>query len=137
VPGPGRIGIERLEGVGVVSLIGEHDLATVSELSATLTATVREHAQVVIDLSQTQFLDSSVLHAIVRAATAADEQHGRLVLQLGTTSIVERVLEVSGLLEMIPRAHGRQQAIQMVTLRRRTSELGPRSSADSAAARRD
>ncbi len=118
MPGPGRIAVERLEGVGVVSLIGEHDLASASELSATLTAIVREQTQVVIDLSETQFLDSSVLHAIVRAATAADEQHGRLVLQLGTTSIVARVLELSGLLEMIPRAHDRQQAIQIVTLRR-------------------
>ena len=117
VPGPGRIAIERLEGVGVVSLIGEHDLATASELSATLTALVREQAQLVIDLSQTQFLDSSVLHAIVRAASAADEQQGRLVLQLGTTSTVERVLKLSGLLEMLPRGHDRRQAIQLAQSR--------------------
>jgi anti-anti-sigma factor len=92
-------------------------LATASELSATLAAVVREQARVVVDLSQTEFLDSSVLHAIVQAASAADEQQGRLVLELGTTSTVERVLELSGLLEMIPRAHDRQQAIQLARCR--------------------
>lgn len=111
--GSGRIAIERLAGVGVVSLIGEHDLASAAELSATLSALLGERAGLVVDLSKTQFLDSSVLHAIVRAASAAEERQGRLVLQVATADTVERVLELSGLLEMIPRARERQEAIRL------------------------
>ena len=80
----------------MLALIGEHDMSTADQLSAT----IREHADlgrgVVIVLTEADFVDSR----IIRELFAGDQlmiAHGRrLVIQSDPASTLEKVLALSG-----------------------------------------
>ena len=84
------------DGVTVLALIGEHDMSTADQLSATIS----EHAElgrgVVIVLTEADFVDSG----IIRELFAGDQlmiAHGRrLVIQSDPASTLEKVLALSG-----------------------------------------
>jgi len=88
-------------GQAVVGLIGEHDLATRAVLSELLASLIGENDLdlIVVDLSDAEFIDSSVLHNLVVADRLTRERGLRLRVRLGTAESVNRVLEISGLLE--------------------------------------
>ena len=54
------------------------------------------------------------LHTLVKTHEAASKQRQAVVLQLATAAIVERILEVSGIDQLIPRASSRSGAIQII-----------------------
>ena len=54
-----RVG-ESVSGVSVVSLLGEHDMASADEVRAALQSGLEGSDGMVVDLSQTLFIDSSV-----------------------------------------------------------------------------
>lgn len=101
------------DGVGVVVVRGEHDLTTAPEVSARLEALGAEARHVVLDVSQTTFLDSSILHVIYQFAARQRDAGRQIVLQLSTEPIVLRVLEVSGLLSELPCARSRDEAVAL------------------------
>jgi anti-anti-sigma factor len=69
----GRIVVDELDSsVWVVELGGEHDLSTVGELHSTLEAIFARGTTIVLDLSQTTFIDSSVLSELIVAQERAD-----------------------------------------------------------------
>ena len=68
----------------------------------------------ILDVSEASFIDSSVIHLVARAAQTAQTTEQTVVLQLGTAAIVERVLEVSGIEEVLPRAHDRREALLVI-----------------------
>jgi anti-anti-sigma regulatory factor len=72
-----------------------------------------QHALVVADLTEADFVDSSVINSLVqanRAASAPDA--GRLVLQCCGDAVVYRVLEVTGILGMIEWSSTRDGAVR-------------------------
>ena len=80
-------------GVPVIALIGEFDLASKDELQQRFRA-LREAncARVVLDLSQTRFMDSTVLGALVQA-----HRDGLGITIRGASGIAQKALDVSGL----------------------------------------
>jgi anti-anti-sigma factor len=81
-PRPSRpaIVVETLsDWVAVVTLRGEHDLGTKTELSGAL-ARACERPRVLVDLSECVFLDSSVLALLLAAHRTQVERDGRLEL---------------------------------------------------------
>jgi anti-sigma B factor antagonist len=80
----------------VLSVTGEVDLATSPELQNALDTALEGSTEVVIDLSQVTFLDSTGLGVLVRAHRRAGEQGARLRLVV-TESTVRRVIDVTGL----------------------------------------
>jgi anti-anti-sigma factor len=98
-----RIAYERLtEDALVVRLLGEWDLGNVSELRATTADVLDECELLIVDLSQTDFIDSSVVHALLDARQQALCQEKRLILQIGAASIIRRALGISGVMDVIP-----------------------------------
>jgi anti-sigma B factor antagonist len=89
--------------VTVISVSGELDLVTAPKL-AELTGRLLEqgHRRLVSDLSGLAFCDSTGLAVFVRTKNRMDQQGGRMSLAAPST-IVYRVLEVSGLLEVLRR----------------------------------
>jgi anti-sigma B factor antagonist len=82
-----------------VALRGEVDAATAHKLADTLDALVDDGAKlVVLDASDVEFLDSSGLRVIVNTGVKLSNAGGRLLIE-GMSGAVQRVLEVSGLLE--------------------------------------
>ena len=102
-PAPFQASASSLEGgVRLVEIHGELDLSTATQLEGPLEdATQAEDANVLIDLADCDFIDSTGIALIVRAwqridATAGNGGKGGLVLCCQNEQ-VRRVLEVTGL----------------------------------------
>ncbi len=99
-------------GQAVVELTGEHDLESKEPLGKLFSSLVEENDLVVVDLSEAEFIDSSVLHGLVTANQLAQARGSRFRLQLGTAAIVEKALELSGLLDHVACVPDRQHALR-------------------------
>jgi anti-anti-sigma factor len=97
-PAPGAVTLERHSpSVAIVTLRGEHDLATRAEINATL-ARVGQEADVLVDLSECTFIDSSAIGALVAAFQVLAEQDRRLELAIPPeAAAIRRVAQVAGL----------------------------------------
>jgi anti-anti-sigma factor len=88
-------------GLAVVSMRGEHDLSTAPELTRAL-AEAAAHSNVVVDLSECTFIDSTVLNALAKTARAVHAQGERLVLVIPSeTSQVARIAQMTHLAEIL------------------------------------
>ncbi len=86
--------------VAVFALSGTLDIATSPSLRAALMeAADRDHHEMIVDLTQLEFLDSTGLGALIGAHKRAAEHHGavRLVAQEGQ---ILRLLRITGLLDV-------------------------------------
>ncbi len=78
---------------------GEVDIATAPQLKIAFDNAINDGALLVIlDASQIEFLDSSGLRVIVNTSNRLSEEGGRLLIE-GMSGVVQRVLEISGLIE--------------------------------------
>lgn len=76
---------------------GELDLASAPELRSRLAQMTSERpAVLVVDLSETTFVDSSGLGAIA-VGLRAQREHGHTLTVTGCTEALRRVFEISGL----------------------------------------
>ena len=95
-------------------LEGDFDLTNAPALDAQIELALDRGNDLILDVSEASFIDSSVIHLVARAAQTAQTTEQTVVLQLGTAAIVERVLEVSGIEEVLPRAHDRREALLVI-----------------------
>jgi anti-anti-sigma factor len=89
-------------GEALVAVSGEIDLTVRDELQDTLSATIDEPGvtKVVVDLSRVSFMDSTGLHVLLTARERA-QSAGVGFRVVGATGLVERVLAVTGVLELL------------------------------------
>lgn len=86
---------ERRDGVARISAYGELDLETVPLLERTLEAVDRlEPARVVLDFTDLSFVDSTGVHAILRAHTRATE-NGNVLVVVNSSENVRKVFELT------------------------------------------
>jgi anti-sigma B factor antagonist len=84
-------------GVAVVALAGEIDLYTCPEFKQELLRVIADGATlVVVDLTNTTFIDSTALGVIIRGVERLKHRDGRLVVVCADPSIV-KIFEVTGL----------------------------------------
>jgi anti-sigma B factor antagonist len=90
-------------GASIVTVRGEHDLSTADELRDALNEALEAPAMIV-DLSETAFIDSAVLGVLIASHRAAVEAGHRwsLVVGRGAGAAVRRILELTGLDVMMP-----------------------------------
>jgi anti-sigma B factor antagonist len=100
-------------GTTVIELIGEHDLATAEELRDAIDSALAQHDGLLVDLTETTFLDSTVINALFRAQRALTARERQLVLQIDGSGIVLRSLEITGLFTEVAVAHERDEAVAM------------------------
>ena len=98
-------------GVAQVVLGGEHDLATRDQLDATLARALATCSHLVVDLSTTKFIDSSAIGVLVATKRRADARGSQFNLLLGTVPIVEKVLEIAGVLPFLNRVRDLDEAL--------------------------
>jgi anti-anti-sigma factor len=80
----------------VLSVRGEIDLVSVPQLEEALRKAETSAAKrVVLDLADVEFMDSSGLHALLRAWQRFEQNRGRLVLSRVSPQ-VRRLLELTG-----------------------------------------
>jgi anti-sigma B factor antagonist len=102
-------------GVGVLELGGDYDMANAPELEAALEKVRAEQRGIVLDLSETTFIDSTIIHVVVRTQRALAGQGSQLALRVQTASIVRRALDVSELAKVVLITADREQAIAIAT----------------------
>lgn len=96
-----------------VCLEGDFDLANEPVFGGQVDQALESGKDLILDLSEATFIDASVINVLLRTATAAGREQS-VVLQLGTAAIVERVLEITRIEQVLPRAHDRQEAVRMI-----------------------
>jgi anti-sigma B factor antagonist len=83
-------------GTWVVAASGEVDLYTVPELERALASSLTAGAtQLVVDLTEASFVDSTVLHVLLRAARQLDGTEGELIVAAPDPN-VRRVFGITG-----------------------------------------
>lgn len=89
-------------GLAVVSMRGEHDLSTVPALAQALEQAAA-HSNVLVDLSECSFMDSSVIQVLIKTAQSLKARGEQLVLVIPPEQrVVARVAELTGLSEILP-----------------------------------
>jgi len=84
----------------IVSVRGDVDLGTVDALSQALEQATRGGGQVVIDMKDVTFLDSTGVRVLVEAYRSAQRSGGALYVR-GARHWVARVLEVTGVARLL------------------------------------
>jgi anti-anti-sigma factor len=98
----GSFPVEVVKGVPVVAAPEEIDITNAEALrSALLTAAAGGHGALVVDMTRTQFCDSSGLHALIAAHKRAGAA-GREVLLVIPSVAVLRVFALTGMDTVIP-----------------------------------
>ena len=93
----GRRPVEVISGVPVVPAPEEIDMISAPELrSALLEAAAHGHGTLVVDMTRTQFCDSSGVHTLLTAHERAEAEGGELLLVI-SAAIVRRIFEITGL----------------------------------------
>jgi anti-sigma B factor antagonist len=87
----------------VVRAVGEVDLATVGLLEQPLIELLDSgFAEIVVNLWEVTFMDSTGLHLLVSVWRRAQDQGVELRFDVDSQGAVQRVLELTGLRELLP-----------------------------------
>jgi anti-anti-sigma factor len=100
-----RVSVDtRVPGVALVALAGEHELDGASKLQEQIDALIAEGVSIVIDLTETVFLDSSIVGVLLGAQkfAAGSLVDYTVVLGKSTGQSVRRMFEITGLSEILP-----------------------------------
>jgi anti-sigma B factor antagonist len=100
----GHIGVEAEGEVVVLVLLGEHDLSTAPDVRAAVDEAVGSGRDVIVDLAQTEFIDSSILGVLVsgyRSATAEPESHRSFAVVARPDGPVTRLFELVAISDLI------------------------------------
>lgn len=98
----GELIVEKLPTAWVLKLRGEHDVVTARNLDAQLEAIFLHGTNVIVDLSDAQFIDSSIVGAIFRGLrTAQDAGEGDLVVCAQPGSFARRVFDQASLADVV------------------------------------
>jgi anti-anti-sigma factor len=94
-------------GVAVVTLLGEHDMASAGEVYESIRSAASD-APVVVNLSNAEFIDSTIIATLLRAHEECEQP---VVLEITMSHPARKILDITGLLSVIPTADERNQAI--------------------------
>src|SRR6478672_4666336 len=95
----------------VAAFCGEHDLSTKTKTGQILAELVVDNDLIVVDLSETTFIDSSFLHNLVVAHDLAGERGSELRLVLRGDGIVRNALKIAGLVDVFTVSPTREEAL--------------------------
>ena len=87
--------VREISGLPVVSAPEEIDVANAGQFRAAMLAAGFAHSTIIVDLSRTEFCDSSALSVLVRALRRAQSEGGEVRLVV-CTAPVARILAVTG-----------------------------------------
>jgi anti-sigma B factor antagonist len=101
VPRPLRVEHDRTSEAHVIRLVGEMDLANVDEARQALMEAIEgEDPNVIVDLSELEFIDSLGISMLLEAQAASRRDSDRLAFR-GAQAEVARVLEMTSVTEQL------------------------------------
>lgn len=94
----GEVLVDRVDGVWVFTLVGEHDMTIQPSLQQRLERAFDGGSTVMVDLSQIEFMDSTVLLGLAYGRQrAAEASEHRLAIVAPPGGIARRLLTLSGM----------------------------------------
>jgi anti-sigma B factor antagonist len=98
--------------VSIVTLRGEHDLDSSAQIRGAL-AGANGRSNVVVDLSQCSFMDSSVISVLLRASNRLHERGGQLALVIpgDRHQAIRRLFDLMSIDRLMPTYEARAAAI--------------------------
>ena len=96
LPDEFKISIENRDGIPVLQVCGEIDLATHEELTGQIRAAAADGKPVVVDLSRCAFIDSSGIRALLLG-----EREAESIAVAGASEQVKRVFEMTGVTQAL------------------------------------
>jgi anti-anti-sigma factor len=98
-------------GIAVVTVHGEHDLSTEPALTRALEEAAA-HSNVLVDLSECEFIDSTVIAALLRVARTVTDRGERFALLIPAAQRqITRIAEMTHLGELLPIHPAREAAL--------------------------
>ena len=88
-------------GSALIVLGGEHDLYSADRLRQTTDDMLFGNEHLIVDLSKAEFIDSTIIGVLIHAMKKAEGLDRRFSVVLGTAPVVERVLEITGVLALL------------------------------------
>ena len=85
----------------LVVLAGEHDLHSANEVRQTFDRSLAACDHLIVDLSAAEFIDSTIVGLLLHAKNKAIELDRKFNVVLGTAPAVERILDVTGVVELL------------------------------------
>jgi anti-anti-sigma factor len=85
----------------LVVLAGEHDLNSADEVRQTLDQSLAACDHLIVDLSTAEFIDSTIIGVLLQTKNNAIEHDRKFNVVLGTAPVVERILEVTGVVPLL------------------------------------
>jgi anti-anti-sigma factor len=94
----------RVPGVALVSLTGEHELYGAGKLLQRIESVLADGRSIIIDLTDTVFIDSSIVGVLLQAQKLAASKGVDYTVVLGasTGEPVRRMFEITGLSQILP-----------------------------------
>jgi anti-sigma B factor antagonist len=106
-----RFAVQVFGGIPVVTTPEEVDISNAERLrTALLEASGHGRGTLVVDMSATQFCDSSGIHVLLRAHKRAQAEFGELLLVLRATTVL-RVFAITGIDRVIPNFSSLEDAL--------------------------
>jgi anti-anti-sigma factor len=109
-----RLGTAETEQLGpslwVVELAGEHDVSTAPLVDAAFAPTEASGGTVVVEFTQTSFIDSTVVGALVTRSRRGET----LLLVVPRGSVVRRTLDLIGVTALLRTFETRDEALQAI-----------------------
>jgi anti-sigma B factor antagonist len=85
----------------LVVLAGEHDLHSADEVRQAFDQALAVSDHLIVDLSTAEFIDSTIVGALMQTRKSAIELDRKFNVVLGTAPVVERILEVTGVVPFL------------------------------------
>jgi anti-sigma B factor antagonist len=90
------------DGSARIQVRGEIDLSTSPRLGETLHHELNAGNRVIVDLSQTEFIDSTGLNTLIGAVRESSSNGGALLVSQSMPAQIKRLLEITGLYKVLP-----------------------------------
>ena len=108
--------VDRVQGVWVFTLIGEHDISIQPSLQQRLEQIFDAGSNVIVDLSQIEFMDSTVLLGLAYGRQRViDAPEHTLAIVAPPDGVARRLLTLTGIDEGIPMWDTRTEALAHIT----------------------
>jgi anti-anti-sigma factor len=98
-------------GATLVVLAGEHDLYSADEVQQTLGQSLALCDHLIVDISATEFIDSTIIAVLLQTRKNAAELDRKFNVVLGTALVVERILEITGVVPLLNVVPSVEQAL--------------------------
>jgi anti-anti-sigma factor len=92
----GTVEIEDHGDVDLIRLVGEHDMATRDDVWVAVARSIESDRGVIVSLAEATFIDSGTINTLFKGDRMSRARDRRLVVHVGTPSVVHRALELTG-----------------------------------------